>query len=303
MSKSAIPKPESSCGAPADEAEPIVCTLEGRDMQTRVDEYRAVFGRIVGAERFDHGFAWRFRWDPEVEVQVRALVAKEKECCRFFRFDVRHEGADIVWETRAEPRAAAVLEEFFCLPERLRHEPERSGTMPMTAPIACAPLSADDLQRHIENARTLFAAVQEVRPLAEGWALRLADAPDVLERLATFVALNRRCCTHLRHTVAAEAFHGPIWLELYGGGESGRAALAGELEGLLPAGTMPDVPRSGYPEWLAEIDAIARRELGLSVAQMFPRLAPTVSPFAECVDKTTPADFVDRHLRPLAGAQ
>lgn len=99
--------------------EPIVCTLDHRDMQTRVDEYRAVFLRIVDTRRFGHGFAWRFRWDAHVEAQVRSLVAKEQECCRFFRFNVRREGADIVWETRADDRAAAVLEEFFHLPERL----------------------------------------------------------------------------------------------------------------------------------------------------------------------------------------
>src|SRR5579859_5479809 len=63
--------------------EPIACTLDPRDMQARVDEYRAVFGHIIDAERFDHGFAWRFRWDAEVEAQVRALVAKEQDCCRF----------------------------------------------------------------------------------------------------------------------------------------------------------------------------------------------------------------------------
>jgi hypothetical protein len=98
---------------------PIACTLDPRDMQTRIDEYRAVFQRIVHAERFDHGFAWRFRWDADVEVQVRSLVAKEQQCCLFFRFDVRRDDADIVWETRGDDRAAAVLEEFFHLPERL----------------------------------------------------------------------------------------------------------------------------------------------------------------------------------------
>jgi hypothetical protein len=118
-----------SC-APANEdrrgaEEPIACTLDHRDMQTRVDEYRAVFGRIVHAERFDRGFAWRFRWHVDVEAQVRALVAKEQECCRFFRFDVRRDGADIIWETRADARAVAVLEEFFHLPERLLQEPRR----------------------------------------------------------------------------------------------------------------------------------------------------------------------------------
>jgi hypothetical protein len=172
----------------------------------------------------------------------------------------------------------------------------------MNEHVACVPLSAAEVQRHLENGRALFAMVEEVRELADGWALRLPDAQGVLERLATFLALNRRCCTHVRHAVALEPFHGPTWLELSAGGETGKAALAGELEGLLPAG-LSAAARRGYPQWLAEVDAIAGRELGLHVAQMFPRLARTVSPFAEFVSNTSPANFVNTHLRPLASAR
>jgi hypothetical protein len=99
--------------------EPIECTLAHHEMRARLDEYRAVFASIVRAERLDDGFVWRFRSDPGVLEQVRALVAKEQECCRFFRFEVRQDGADVLWETRADARAAAVLEELFRLPERL----------------------------------------------------------------------------------------------------------------------------------------------------------------------------------------
>jgi hypothetical protein len=118
MNDNAVPQAERFLDRRADD-EPIVCTLDHRDMQTRVDEFRAVFRRIVHAERFDHGFAWRFRWDMDVEAQVRSLAAKEQECCRFFRFEVSRDGAEIVWVTRADDRGAAVLEEFFRLPERL----------------------------------------------------------------------------------------------------------------------------------------------------------------------------------------
>jgi hypothetical protein len=34
---------------------------------------------------------------------------------------------------------------------------------------------------------------------------------------------------------------------------------------------------------------------------VFPQLAHAVSPFAEFINGMTPADFVERHLRPLAG--
>jgi hypothetical protein len=104
------------------DGEPIVCTLASKDAKARVDEYRAVFGRIRHKERFDHGFAWRFSWNHELEERVHALVAKEEECCRFFRFKVRRDGGDLIWETRASDAAAAVLEAFFHLPEQLLDE-------------------------------------------------------------------------------------------------------------------------------------------------------------------------------------
>jgi hypothetical protein len=171
----------------------------------------------------------------------------------------------------------------------------------MNERVACEPLSADEAQRHMANGRALFAMVEDVRPLADGWALRLPDAPDVRDRLTAFLELNRRCCTHIRHAVVFEPIHGPMWLELSGGGESGKVAIASELVALLPSGLVPS-GHSDYPEWLAEVDAIARRELNIHIAQVVPQLAPAVSPFAEFLNGTTPAAFVERHLRTLAGA-
>lgn len=41
---------------------------------------------------------------------------------------------------------------------------------------ACELLSAEEAQRHVANARALFAMVLAVRPPADGWALRLSPS-------------------------------------------------------------------------------------------------------------------------------
>jgi hypothetical protein len=103
----------------------IVCTADLRNAQAQIDEYRTAFAYLVSAERFPEGFRWRFRAEPGLVDRLARLAEREAQCCRFFSFEL-YEGSDLVWETRTEPRASAMLEEYFRLPERLRAEP-RSG--------------------------------------------------------------------------------------------------------------------------------------------------------------------------------
>ena len=58
-----------------------------------------------------------------MEQELRLLAEREHECCRFFQFDLSKVGDELHWETRADERAAAILDEFARLPERLRDEP------------------------------------------------------------------------------------------------------------------------------------------------------------------------------------
>lgn len=101
--------------------EPIVCTagIDKPSADEQLRAYRAVFDHLASRERFDGGFRWRFRGGEALEAQLRELAEREHACCRFFAFHLVRDGSDIVWETRADERAAGVLEEYFGLPERL----------------------------------------------------------------------------------------------------------------------------------------------------------------------------------------
>jgi len=119
--------------------EPIVCTADLRDkptVQGQLDGYRAVFQHLLRTEKFDGGVRWVFSNPPGLADQLRNLAEKEQQCCRFFKFDLRVVGETIWWETTASKEAAAVLDEFGRLPERLSQHPRGSEEEPIKQAIS-----------------------------------------------------------------------------------------------------------------------------------------------------------------------
>ena len=91
------------------------------------------------------------------------------------------------------------------------------GDEPTTLPITCTLSPCDMADRGRELANTLFAGVEEVRELADGYAFRFPADGDWLPRLAGFVDAERRCCAFFRFEIGVEPNHGPLWLRLRGG--------------------------------------------------------------------------------------
>lgn len=109
--------------------EPIACTLDGRGMRERLDEFREAFERgYLSGERTAVGVRWRFRAVPGLETDLRSLAEQEHACCRFFRFDIRATGSEIWWDTQVDDaEAQPILEEFFTLPSQLVESEGRLG--------------------------------------------------------------------------------------------------------------------------------------------------------------------------------
>ncbi len=97
--------------------EPIACSLDGHGFRQRLDEFRAAFGRgYLGGERTATGVRWRFRAAPGLEEDLRSLAGRERECCRFFIFEIQTVGYEIWWDSRVEdPDALPLLEELFSM--------------------------------------------------------------------------------------------------------------------------------------------------------------------------------------------
>jgi hypothetical protein len=77
-------------------------------------------------------------------------------------------------------------------------------------------IEADKRVPHVANAKELFAHVAEVRELNDGFAFRLNDSPDLLAKLAEFIALERLCCPFFGFTIEVEPEGGAVWLKLTG---------------------------------------------------------------------------------------
>ena len=90
--------------------------------------------------------------------------------------------------------------------------------MSKESPIACvmAALDDDEKRRRKELEERLGASVEEVRELADGYAVRLpAGARTVLE-VAEFVTYERLCCPFLDFEINVGREGGPLWLRLTG---------------------------------------------------------------------------------------
>lgn len=100
-------------------------------------------------------------------------------------------------------------------------------------PLACdmTAIAAEQRPTHLATSRELFARIEEVRELEDGYEFRLADEPDLLTKIGEFVSLERLCCPFLRFAVEVEAEGGPVWLRL-SGREGVKALIREEIGGL-----------------------------------------------------------------------
>src|SRR5690348_5706220 len=92
-------------------------------------------------------------------------------------------------------------------------------TLTSGAVIACIPdaVPADKRERWMQIGLQVYAAVQEVRELPDGYACRLPSDSEMLVQAAEYVSLDRNCCQFMRWSLVIEPNSGPLWLELRGG--------------------------------------------------------------------------------------
>ena|SRR5580704_8531966 len=98
-------------------------------------------------------------------------------------------------------------------------------------PIACDPsafASADLFAVHLAEGRRLLSLALERRELADGWALRLPYAEDVLVASARWIARERRCCPFFTFSLECEPDPGGLWVRITGP-EGAKDVLRNEL--------------------------------------------------------------------------
>jgi hypothetical protein len=78
-------------------------------------------------------------------------------------------------------------------------------------------IESDLREPHLERARQLFASVQEIQELSNGYAFKLPGEVLTLMHVAEFIALERLCCPFFGFTLTVEPEGGEMWLQLTGG--------------------------------------------------------------------------------------
>lgn len=103
--------------------------------------------------------------------------------------------------------------------------------------IACDPaaLTPEQRRRYSALSAQLARAVQEVRELPDGYALRYATDDATWMLAAEFVSLERRCCPFFVFTLILDQ-HRHVWLQLTGP-QGVKAFLTTELAGLTTTPT------------------------------------------------------------------
>jgi hypothetical protein len=87
-------------------------------------------------------------------------------------------------------------------------------------PIVCDPsaLTADEQEYWVkEIVPKLYAQVQEIQELPNGWVWRLPATSQVLMLVAEDLNMERLCCPFVNYTLEIEPNPGPFWLRMTGG--------------------------------------------------------------------------------------
>lgn len=93
---------------------PIACTLSPGQYKDRTGELAALGARALRArERTTDGERLTFTDTPEIERELRAVIAAESSCCAFLRMELHRTGDGLVLDIAGPQDARPVIAELF----------------------------------------------------------------------------------------------------------------------------------------------------------------------------------------------
>jgi DNA-binding transcriptional MerR regulator len=97
----------------ADHGQPLTCTLDSADQQTRVGEWRQLLHAVTSRQDTGDGIRLTLPADPDLIGQAARLAASEQACCRFFTFAMELTEQSVTMTVRAPADAAELLHAMF----------------------------------------------------------------------------------------------------------------------------------------------------------------------------------------------
>jgi len=91
---------------------PIVCTIDGGEVQERIGQLEALRTKVRRLERTEHGLLLHFAADADLVAELHRFVVAEKQCCGFWGFDVVSTPSELTLRWDAPPAAHAIVDEL-----------------------------------------------------------------------------------------------------------------------------------------------------------------------------------------------
>jgi hypothetical protein len=167
-------------------------------------------------EALEDGYLFHYQGSEERFLAIAQWASSEHRCCSWASFSIEmdpfsnDEPGAIRLRMRGGAEGKALLMDAFTLLE--------GDELPTETPIACTPngVPAELQARWFEAGKELYASVEELQELPDGYACRLPLGSATLARAAEYVSLDRLCCTFVTWHLRAEPDAGPVWLWITG---------------------------------------------------------------------------------------
>ena len=93
---------------------PVACSLDAAALEERRQRWVALAKRaLIDQHATGSGVRQRYRPEPDVERELRELVALERDCCGFAAWDLRPSGGMLELDVSASGDGAGALQEMF----------------------------------------------------------------------------------------------------------------------------------------------------------------------------------------------
>ena len=86
-----------------DASAPTTCTATSDEIPVRIAQIERMRADLDRIERTAHGMLLHFPNRPDIEAELRRFTVDEKECCRFWGFDIAMTSDELVLRWDAPP--------------------------------------------------------------------------------------------------------------------------------------------------------------------------------------------------------
>jgi hypothetical protein len=92
---------------------PIACTLGATDAAARLARWRALSEARLSVRRTADRLVVRYEPRSGVHAELDALVAAERECCAFAKWEVSRDSKHVVLQIRSDAHGIAAIADTF----------------------------------------------------------------------------------------------------------------------------------------------------------------------------------------------